>query len=70
MMEPAMSATVLRPVRPARSRRAARGLLGLLAELDARWRTRAQLAQLDDHILRDIGVSRAEIDAELRRRPL
>jgi uncharacterized protein YjiS (DUF1127 family) len=63
-----MSATVLRHVRLARPRRTVRGLLGFLADLDARWRARAQLARLDDHILRDIGISRAEIDAELRRR--
>ena len=63
-----MSATVLRHVRPARPRLAVRGLLAALAALDARYRARVQLAQLDDHILRDIGIGRAEIDAELRRR--
>lgn len=37
--------------------------------LDAleRRRERRQLAELDDRILHDIGVSRADIDAELRR---
>jgi uncharacterized protein YjiS (DUF1127 family) len=66
-MEPVMSATVLRPVRLPRPRLAARGLLGFLADLDARWRARARLAELDDRMLRDIGVSRADVAAELRR---
>ena len=63
-----MSATVLRNVRLARPRLAVRGLFAALADLDMRYRARVQLAQLDDHILRDIGIGRAEIDAELRRR--
>ena len=55
-------------VRLARPRLAVRGLFAALADLDRRYRARVQLAQLDDHILRDIGIGRAEIDAELRRR--
>jgi uncharacterized protein YjiS (DUF1127 family) len=66
-METTMSATVLRPVRLARPRHAARGLIAFLAELDARYRDRAQLAELDDRMLRDIGVTRAEVAGELRR---
>jgi uncharacterized protein YjiS (DUF1127 family) len=66
-MEHAMSATVLRHVRIARPRLAARGLIAWLAELDARHRARVRLASLDDHLLRDIGITRAEIATELRR---
>lgn len=44
-----------------------RGVLGFLAEADARHRTRAQLAMLDDHLLRDVGIARADRDAEIRR---
>jgi uncharacterized protein YjiS (DUF1127 family) len=62
-----MFATVLRPVRLARPRLTARGLLAFLAGLDARWRARVRLVELDDRTLRDIGVSRADIAAELRR---
>ena len=59
---------VLSHVRLARPRLAVRGLFAALADLDRRYRARVQLAQLDDHILRDIGIGRGEIDAELRRR--
>jgi len=44
-----------------------RGVLGFLAEADARHRARTQLGMLDDHLLRDIGVARADRDAEIRR---
>jgi uncharacterized protein YjiS (DUF1127 family) len=67
LMEMPMSATVLRPVRFARPRLAVRRLIAFLGELDARRRARARLAALDDHLLRDIGVSRADVAAELRR---
>ena len=63
-----MSATTaLRHVRLARPRLAARGLLAFLADLDARHRARVRLAHLDDRMLDDIGVTRADIDGELRR---
>jgi uncharacterized protein YjiS (DUF1127 family) len=42
-------------------------MIAFLTDLDARWRSRARLAELDDRMLRDIGVSRAEVAAELRR---
>ena len=58
--------SVLRPAHTARPRLTAHGLLGLLAALDVRYRTRAHLAELDDRMLRDIGVTRADIAAELR----
>jgi len=62
-----MSATVLRNVRIARPRLAARGLLSFFAELDRRYRTRVRLNTLDDRMLRDIGITRAAVDEELRR---
>jgi uncharacterized protein YjiS (DUF1127 family) len=67
MMETPMSATVLRPVRVARPRLTMRGLIAWLADLDARHRARLRLASLDDHLLRDIGVTRADVEAEVRR---
>ena len=50
-----------------RSRLSLRGVLGFLAHADARYRTRAQLAMLDEHLLRDMGITRADRDAEVRR---
>jgi uncharacterized protein YjiS (DUF1127 family) len=44
-----------------------RGLLDRLAAIDANIRQRAELGRLDARTLRDIGLSRAEIDAEIRR---
>ena len=44
-----------------------RGLLDRLAALDAKHRLRAELGRLDARTLRDVGVTRAEIDAEIRR---
>ena len=58
--------SALRPARTARPRPTAQGVLGFLAALDARYRTRAHLAELDDRMLRDIGITRADIAAELR----
>jgi uncharacterized protein YjiS (DUF1127 family) len=62
----------LRPsaARP-RPRRKAAGFLGrllaALAEADRIHRERHYLATMDDHLLRDIGVTRADVEAELRR---
>ncbi|MBP9182993.1 MAG: DUF1127 domain-containing protein [Fuscovulum sp.] len=50
-----------------RPRRHRRGLLGQLAQALSLGRQRAHLARLDDHLLRDIGVSRAEAEAEAAR---
>ena len=48
----------------------ARGLPWLL-DLLIRWQERAferkRLAAMDDHVLRDIGLSRADIDQEVRK---
>ena len=62
-----MSSTVLSHVRLPRLRFSAAGLLQRLAAADAAYRARHRLAQLDDYILRDIGVSRADLARELRR---
>ena len=43
------------------------GLLDRLAAIDAKLRQRAELGRLDARTLRDVGLSRAEIDAEIRR---
>lgn len=56
----------LRHVRTARPRLSARGVLDFLAALDARHQARQHMAKLDDHLLRDIGITRADIDGELR----
>lgn len=32
-----------------------------------RWRQRQALMRLDDHLLKDIGVSRADVDTEVRK---
>ena len=46
----------------------ARARSTVLAELRAR-RAAAELASMDDHMLRDMGVSRSEIDRIVRRPP-
>ena len=63
-----MSATsVLRPALFARPRLTVRGMLDRLASLDARYRNRMDLKALDDRMLRDVGLTRADAAAELRR---
>ena len=59
--------TAHRPVRSFRPRLSVRGMLGFLAEADARHRARTQLSLLDAHLLRDIGITHADRDAEVRR---
>jgi uncharacterized protein YjiS (DUF1127 family) len=67
-METTMAPTIAhRSARTSRPRLSLRGLLGFLADADARHRARAQLRQLDDHLLRDIGVTRADRDEAIRR---
>lgn len=58
--------SVLRPAHTARPRLTVQGVLGFLATLDASYRARAHLAELDDRMLRDIGITRAEVAAEQR----
>ena len=63
-----MSATsALRSALFARPRLTVRGLLDRLSSLDARYRSRMDLAALDDRMLRDVGLTRADVAAELRR---
>jgi uncharacterized protein YjiS (DUF1127 family) len=44
-----------------------RRLLGALAAYESRRRQRIDLAHVDDRLLRDIGVTRAELERELGR---
>lgn len=62
-----MFANTLRLDRPTWPRLAVRGLVAKIVEADQRYRSRQQLVALDDHLLRDIGVTRADVAAELRR---
>ena len=39
-------------------------VLGLVATLYDRWMQRQNLAELDERMLRDIGISRADVDRE------
>jgi uncharacterized protein YjiS (DUF1127 family) len=50
-------------------RSTARSLLDRLAAIDAELRLRAELGRLDERTLRDIGLSRTDVDAEIRRLP-
>ena len=62
-----MSATsTLRHVRTARPRLSVRGALDYLAALDARHRARLHLVELDDRMLADIGVTRADVRSEMQ----
>ena len=63
-MAPTTANSSARPYRP---RLSLRGVLDFLVEADARHRARMQLGHLDDHLLRDIGVTRADRDEEVRR---
>lgn len=62
-----MLTTALRPARLPWPRLAARGLLAFLIDLDARYRARVHLATLDDRMLRDVGITRADVGEALRR---
>jgi uncharacterized protein YjiS (DUF1127 family) len=59
--------TISRNIRPVRSRLSVRGLLKAIADVDARYRSRVQLQELDDNMLRDMGLTRADVAEELRR---
>jgi uncharacterized protein YjiS (DUF1127 family) len=56
----------LRAARPFWPRLSVRGILDRLMALDALYRQRRTLESLDDRMLRDIGVTRAEVEAEIR----
>lgn len=65
-----MSATtILTATRTAWPRLSPRRLLAGLVEADAAYRRTHQLLALDDRLLRDMGVTRADVAAEARRRP-
>jgi uncharacterized protein YjiS (DUF1127 family) len=67
-MENVMSAiSALRHLRVARPRWSARGVLDFLAAADARHRGNLHLRELDDRLLGDIGIIRADVASELRR---
>lgn len=48
-------------------RMSVRGILDRLVALDALYRQRRTLVSLDDRMLRDIGVTRADAEAEAKR---
>ncbi|MGE5511565.1 MAG: DUF1127 domain-containing protein [Bacteroidota bacterium] len=53
---------------PLRLRRtAARNCLAIAALWLRRWRTRKELAEIDDHLLKDVGLSERERAAECRK---
>jgi uncharacterized protein YjiS (DUF1127 family) len=62
-----MSAAIALRYAPSRPRLTVRGVLDRIATADARYRTRLDLRRIDDRLLRDIGVTRADVEAELRR---
>ena len=43
------------------------GLLGVLLRAYSIWRERQHLAELDDHLLKDIGVTKDQAEAEAER---
>ncbi len=67
-MKPAANTHVPMFARPVTWPRLSRNrLVSVLLRLDAAHRQRHDLAQLDEHLLRDIGVSRADVERELAR---
>ena len=60
--------SALRHVRTARPRLTVRGIFETLAAADRRYRARHQLANLDEHLLRDMGLTRASAAEILRTR--
>lgn len=44
-----------------------KGFLAWLAALNAAWRTRKHLSELDAHALKDLGLSEADVARELNR---
>lgn len=61
-----MTTTTAQRTVHARPRLSARGVLDFFAALDQRARARHQLAAIDDRILRDIGLTRGDIEFEMR----
>ena len=62
-----LTTSALRSVRFARPRLTVRGIPEALAAADRHYRLRQQFGRLDDHLLRDMGLTRAGVAQELRR---
>ena len=60
--------SALRHVRTARPRLTVRGIFDVLAAADRRYRTRQQFLSLDEHLLRDMGLTRDSAAEMLRGR--
>lgn len=56
-----------RNVRMTRPRLSVRALVKTIVEIDRRYRARVQLTELDDRMLRDMGLTRADVAEEVRR---
>jgi uncharacterized protein YjiS (DUF1127 family) len=64
MMESAMSATTfLSPARRPWPRLRLRGVVEAMIAADARYRDRENFLRLDEHLMRDIGLTRADLAA-------
>jgi uncharacterized protein YjiS (DUF1127 family) len=63
----ALGEDTFRHARFDRLRLSVRGVLDRIVAADARHRDRVHLMRLDDDLLRDIGITRADVAAELRR---
>ena len=50
-----------------RPRLSVRALVKTIVEIDRRYRARVQLTELDDRMLRDMGLTRADVAEEVRR---
>jgi uncharacterized protein YjiS (DUF1127 family) len=61
------TSTALRRTRIGWPRLSARGVFDRFAAADALYRERHNLASLDDRMLRDVGLNRGNVAAELRR---
>lgn len=59
--------TTTRNVRSARPRLSVRSLFKAIIEIDARYRDRVHLEELDDRMLRDMGLTRGDVAKELCR---
>lgn len=58
--------TTTRNVRIVRPRLSVRAFLKVLLDIDARYRARVQLESLDDHMLDDMGLTRADVAFEIK----
>ena len=58
--------TTTRNVRIVRPRLSVRAFLTVLLDIDARYRARVQLENLDDHMLDDMGLTRADVAFEIK----